>query len=987
VLDYFDGLSLIPPEVTKSNLSKIVDFMIDLFTHPGKELRHYTKLMIVGFAGVGKSSLVDCLMPLNTLAMTRGTIFKTQYWFYLEGKVLKKFTDINDVAPHREYILEPGKWKMEESKTELSVTLIPIHSGKRVEIHFFEQAQKDLWMARLFRILQNYATHGIEIKSFCFQDDPRLQVDLNLSRIKYSLWDFAGQHSYYNSHHYFISVRSVFLVVWNMKDPEGLEGLRFWFKSLVAHLPPTNPGAPEVLYSIIVVGTHVDKVARTEEARKQRESGAKRLWRDFDIRSAFNYVEVSALTLANISELKQRIMKVTETHTYLKQMVPRSYTVVEDAVKALKLRFASNTTENPEGPTKPAPALPIVDLRDVIKECAPLLDLSPEIVRRALRLLALYGECCYFDQPPALDSTLILNPALLTQDLLANLFNPEGATIKSGGILTHEELLRSWGSKYSGINWASFGQTLVTLLQKFEVSFTLPEDENLHFHLQRCFIPALLGERPASHDEFTMDEAGRLEDLRTMKEMGTLTEAQDHALLEELGQRRLRAAQFLVFRQNWPEEPPHGQIHLERLVKFTVVLQELVSRLIARLHTYIKDGLVWRYDVLLAKDDTRAWLHIDFEKELFEVRLRGESPAACLNFMSLIVAETEIVLKAYEGVHWDHVVRSPHDSNTFIRISDLESALRDPQMGGRIICPSSCLPLHAECLLIEAGMREARKTTQVTLIYKNGAAAEPSSPGFRELQDYLRSLHIPLNTIRQVYQVENQVLREAFANHQELIFQRHKTSNANSDYFKKTHWRSKPDVEVREDYVRRLNIQIANFHPEGSGFNDGSRAFVVPMIQGTTVQASMKIAESGFATIATTDDGYYGKGIYFTSDLKYAQKYATKKKGVPAYIIACVLPGNPYPVTELPYKREKTIFAGSTDLDKLMAKKKVINPDGFYGKGVQSGYQSHYTLVKKEDITTAFPISTAFDPSLHADEIVVFQDAQTLPKFILVLKE
>ena len=78
MLDYFDGLSLIPPEVTKSNLSKIVDFMIDLFTHPGKELRHYTKLMIVGFAGVGKSSLVDCLMPLNTLAMTRGTIFKTQ---------------------------------------------------------------------------------------------------------------------------------------------------------------------------------------------------------------------------------------------------------------------------------------------------------------------------------------------------------------------------------------------------------------------------------------------------------------------------------------------------------------------------------------------------------------------------------------------------------------------------------------------------------------------------------------------------------------------------------------------------------------------------------------------------------------------------------------------------------------------------------------------------------------------------------------------
>ena len=43
-----------------------------------------------------------------------------------------------------------------------------------------------------------------------------------------SVWDFAGQHDYYHNHHYFLSTRTMFLVIWNIFDEDtSLKGLEF----------------------------------------------------------------------------------------------------------------------------------------------------------------------------------------------------------------------------------------------------------------------------------------------------------------------------------------------------------------------------------------------------------------------------------------------------------------------------------------------------------------------------------------------------------------------------------------------------------------------------------------------------------------------------------------------------------------------------------------------------------------------------------------
>ena len=66
-------------------------------------------------------------------------------------------------------------------------------------------------------------------------------------------------------------------------------------------------------------------------------------------------------------------------------------------------------------------------------------------------------------------------------------------------------------------------------------------------------------------------------------------------------------------------------------------------------------------------------------------------------------------------------------------------------------------------------------------------------------------------------------------------------------------------------------------------------------------------------------------GIYFTREMSYANKYAAKLDENKAFIIAAVIVGNAFPVTEHPFNEKKL---------------------SLLGKPVITGYQSHYTVGK-----------------------------------------
>ena len=124
---------------------------------------------------------------------------------------------------------------------------------------------------------------------------------------------------------------------------------------------------------------------------------------------------------------------------------------------------------------------------------------------------------------------------------------------------------------------------------------------------------------------------------------------------------------------------------------------------------------------------------------------------------------------------------------------------------------------------------------------------------------------------------------------------------------------------------------------------------LLPVLHGTDLCIAEKIAKTGFASLSSLDAGFFGKGIYFTTNILYTLPYCLVKRN-PTVILSYTNMGNVYPVTE--------------KMD---------------GMALKNGYNSHYVLTNKHgNIIT-------LDDSYLCDEIVVNQEVQILPAFIITL--
>jgi len=110
--------------------------------------------------------------------------------------------------------------------------------------------------------------------------------------------------------------------------------------------------------------------------------------------------------------------------------------------------------------------------------------------------------------------------------------------------------------------------------------------------------------------------------------------------------------------------------------------------------------------------------------------------------------------------------------------------------------------------------------------------------------------------------------------------------------------------------------------------------------------------------LASLDEGWYGRGIYFTSSAKYAiPYYGTKKE--PAVLIALVIPGSIFPVTE--GKSSKTSLQGSS---------------------LKAGYGSHYVHTLRSG-----EVCTQKMEDNYYDELVISQESQIMPIFLLTVNK
>jgi len=622
--------------------------------------------MTVGFSSVGKTTLLDCLFPIKGyFQQQEGRIIKKDrkaHFFALQGNQLMKFKDqesylcyTQTMEPHEVIELTNQDWGIEESNQRglFGITITPRKKSKQrhtIELFTGDSGQRDAWLERLKRVCFNQSTHGIAIDNPEVNDHPLVAQYTREKgggeRLELSVWDFAGQNEYYNNHHFFLSIRTVFLILYRLdQGKEGLEGLSFWLRSLSAYLDPSSYNQD---FSIIIVGTFLDKPSVRKEDWEQRSKKVKELCSQNRMEVDFQYYEVSCLTLENVHLVETAMYTSVFQHSYMGKMVPASYLAVEKAVKE----------------TRREKAIPMQEIKKISSD----YRIQIETVKRALSLLSLWGECVYFDEPKELAETVILDPKFLTQGILAGLFQQDLSiqNKKKGGVIRHSDLLSFWSKFKEQGEIDSFLPTFVALLQKVGVLFTMEADHDLPFLEQRSIIPCLL---PIKPEEYQLES----------------------------------------FERAWPKDPPFSRpIEVERILKFNVLPVELVSRLLVLLHPHIQDNLVWKNEVVIFKksENTQGWIRAEVELNRFIVTLRGSDLSHCKELLKWIFLKIKEVGQKQLSMKYEEKFRSPHYHQCEIEEKVVMEDAQRKREDRKLVCPVTGFPINSEELLERAGMKE-----------------------------------------------------------------------------------------------------------------------------------------------------------------------------------------------------------------------------------------------------------------------------------------
>ncbi|KAI4476963.1 hypothetical protein M0804_013143 [Polistes exclamans] len=176
------------------------------------------------------------------------------------------------------------------------------------------------------------STVGVDIGDWIYEKKIRTQS--SHGPVYFRTWDFGGQREYYATHQYFLSKRSLYLVVWRITD--GFKGVSEIFQWLV-NIQSRAPNSP-----VIIVGTHYDM--SYDHSEKLQQYIRDKFINVVDaekcgLPKVMETVEVSSKTRHNIKMLCNLIYDVVfslrspgSKELLLEQKVPASYLALEDVV-------------------------------------------------------------------------------------------------------------------------------------------------------------------------------------------------------------------------------------------------------------------------------------------------------------------------------------------------------------------------------------------------------------------------------------------------------------------------------------------------------------------------------------------------------------------------------------------------------------------------------------------------------------------------------
>ncbi len=282
---------------------------------------------------------------------------------------------------------------------------------------------------------QESTTHGIEIGSLELDHpfDSKVRMQLNT-------WDFGGQVIYHATHQFFLTNRSLYVIVWNARTGFEQGKLYYWLDTIQSRAPESP---------VLIVATHID----------EREANIPLA----DIRQKYPQVlghfAVSNKDATGLAELRRALAEASSGLPLMGEIWPAAWLAA-----ANDIRRRAKEDEY----IVPSKLFAIMRAHKIARE-------EGEVLAQWLHEL---GEILYFSDDEELNDVVILNPQWATQAISRVLDSDE--VIDNHGLFTRRHMDTLWRDLDPGMR-----DHFLRLMEKFDLSYRTLENRDISLIVER----------------------------------------------------------------------------------------------------------------------------------------------------------------------------------------------------------------------------------------------------------------------------------------------------------------------------------------------------------------------------------------------------------------------------------------------------------------------------------------------------------------------
>ena len=314
----------------------------------------------------------------------------------------------------------------------------------------------------------NESTVGVEVSEWWYK--PNLRCNL----FHFSIWDFGGQKEYYATHQCFLSLNSLYLVLFNLNDGiTGVQELKPWLNNIALRAPRS---------CVIIIGTHLDEVS--EEGREEIDALLQHVGVLAEsYASKLQIVEMMPVGLKNRIEnvglLKEAIYnhaanyKTKSGQVIMGKKIPASYHALDKRLESVQQEVRNGIRE---------PIMHAEEFNTMVQQMnLPDIQDKDELKTATLFLTDMGSLLHYDDRSHNLHELYFIDPRWLCNMMSKVVTIKERNPFVKRGILYSKYIPLLF--KDENFPWEYFEQYL-TLLDRFEIA--LPLDN------RRILIPSML---------------------------------------------------------------------------------------------------------------------------------------------------------------------------------------------------------------------------------------------------------------------------------------------------------------------------------------------------------------------------------------------------------------------------------------------------------------------------------------------------------------